>query len=1008
MSSPSPDLSPAARHQAAVEWNNPLEYLVEGLLPDLVASRAARRPQAVALVAGSSQVSYGELMRRAEALAGRLLRRGVGPERVVGVLLERSPEMVAALLAIWKCGGAWLPLDPDHPAERMGYILGDGLRGPDPRLVVTSPELAGRIPDPGVEPFFLDGEALEPGPPPPLLGDHPAYVIYTSGSTGRPKGIVVSHRALANRIAWAAAAEVGPENVFLHKTTLTFDVALAEIFAPLVAGGRCVLARPGGQRDLGYLADLIARERITHASFPPAALRLLLEIPEAAAKLASLRVLVTGGETVPPDLPAAVRAVLPAAVLFNRYGPTETTISVLTGACDPEQTEPILPLGRPIARAGVYVLDEDLRLLPPGSPGEICIGGICLARGYLGRPDLTAEHFVPDPIGGEPGARLYRSGDRGRWRPDGKVEFLGRLDSQVKIRGFRVELEEVEAALNAIPGVREAAVVAREEAATGSRRLVAWVIPEPGSTLDAEALRHALAGRLATYMIPAEFVACEDLPRTLSGKVDRTALLDREVPDESVETPKTDLERRIASIVQDLLQARRVGADDDLLALGFHSLLLASLQARLRDDLGAEVELADLVRNPTIAGLARILESGERRAEIDAETLAAEALLEPEIRMEPDQGMPAAMPKTIFLTGATGFLGAHLLAELLERTPARILCLVRATDEDAGRETLRRGLERYGLQREDAATRIVPVLGDLARTGLGLSGSVAKDLARTVDAIYHCGAQVHFVYPYETLRAANVGGTREILRLTVQGRPKALHYVSTLSVLERAGQKGGVAPEGPLDADATGITGGYRQSKWVAERLVQTAIERGIPAAIYRPGWITGSSSTGAANLSDFLLRLVVGSLEAGVAPDLGPIEICPTPVDWVAAGIAWLSLHPGPARVFHLIHPQPVAYAEVLSGLTEVGQSLQILPVQDWAAALAERAEDGEPSLEPLAGFLRRLAEDSRETTPDRFQPHRFASAATQDALAAGGIECPRFDRDLLALYLRTFRGSA
>ncbi|MFP5286602.1 MAG: non-ribosomal peptide synthetase, partial [Thermoanaerobaculia bacterium] len=414
-------LSEAARHQIAVEWNEPVpDYPDAGLLPDLLASRAAAQPDAVALVSGSERLSYRDLDAWANRLADRLRDLGAGPEVVVGILLERSPAMVAALMAVWKCGAAYLPLDPDYPPDRMAYILEDA--GSGPRIVVTDPGLADRIPGSGVELFLVgspetEAEAASQATEshfPPLLPEHPAYLIYTSGSTGRPKGIVISHGALANRILWACAAEVGPDDVFLHKTTLTFDVSVPEIFAPLVAGGRCVLARPGGHRDLPYLAELIARESITHASFPPAALRLLLEIPDAAEKLRSLRVVITGGETVPPDLPGQVRAVLPVATLYNRYGPTEATISVLTGACDPDDGSALVPLGRPIARARVYVLDEQMRLLPPLEPGEIYIGGVCLARGYLNRPDLTARRFVPDPIGDEPGARLYRTGDRAR------------------------------------------------------------------------------------------------------------------------------------------------------------------------------------------------------------------------------------------------------------------------------------------------------------------------------------------------------------------------------------------------------------------------------------------------------------------------------------------------------------------------------------------------------------------------------------------------------------------
>jgi amino acid adenylation domain-containing protein/thioester reductase-like protein len=872
-------------------------------LPEIIAARAAGRPDAVAMIAGEERISYRELEARAERLARGLRKLGVGPEVLVGVLLERSAAAVAVLLAIWKCGGAALPLDPENPAERRDFILGEA----KPRLVVTEEALAGL-------------EAGGPGGGPALLPDSPAYVIYTSGSTGAPKGIVVSHRSLANRILWAATTEMGPDDAFLHKTTLTFDVSLAEIFVPLAAGGRCVLARPGGQRDLDGLAGLIARESITHASFPPAALRLLLEVPDAAARLASLRLLITGGETVPPDLPARVKAVLPGAVLYNRYGPTEATISVLTGACDPASRAEIVPLGQPIAGARIHLVGE-----------EIQIGGVCLARGYLNRPGLTAESFVPDPFGGGPGERLYRTGDRARRGADGAVEFLGRIDDQVKIRGFRVEIGEVEAALGACPGVREAAVVAPSEAATGSRRLVAWVVPED---LDVQEVRRFLAGRLPAPMVPSALVPCAELPRMLSGKVDRAALLQRAA------SKTSEAAGGLLGLLEELLQVP-VGEDDNLLELGLHSLLLVRLQARLRDELGVEVALADIVREPTAGALARRIESGERGAEIGPRELEAEAALDLEIR--PSSGNLPRVPETILLTGATGFLGSHLLDELLARTPARVLCLVRAAK---------------GLRETE---RVAAVPGDLGLPRLGLSEAAFGELAGSVDAIYHCGAQVRYDYPYEALRAVNAGGTRELLRLAAQGRPKAFHHVSTLSVLRED-----FLPEGPLAADASGVSGGYAQSKWVAERLVQTALDRGLPGAIYRPGWITGD------NPDDFLMRLIQASLESGLAPDLGPIEVCPTPVEWVAAAIVRLSLRPEAGGVFHLINPNPVAYESALARLP-----VAKVPVERWAAALAENTA--------LAAFAGAVSQ------PRRFQPLRFESARARAALA--GFECPPVD---------------
>ena len=514
-----------------------------------------------------------------------------------------------------------------------------------------------------------------------------------------------------------------------------------------------------------------------------------------------------------------------------------------------------------------------------------------------------------------------------------------------------------------------------EEAATDSRRLVAWVVPQEGAGLDADGLRRALAGRLADYMIPSSFLPCADLPRTLSGKVDRAALLEqagRAVSGEAAGAPETALERTLAGIVQELLGAPRVGIDDDLLALGFHSLLLARLQARLREAAGAEVPLADLVRAGTVRGLARLLE-GEEGPGIGPAELAAEAALAPDIRPQGSYAFPAG-PRTVLLTGATGFLGGHLLAALLARTAARVLCLVR--DPAA----LRRG------------ERIVPVPGDLAQARLGLSEAEFRELAATVEAVYHCGAQVNHLYPYEALRAANVEGTREILRLAVEGRAKVLHHVSTLAVLE--GREEPRAEE-PLDGDPRGISGGYTQSKWVAERLVQIAIERGVPAAIYRPGWIAGGSRGGGLNPDDFLTRLALGSLRAGVAPEAGSVEICPTPVDWTAEANVHLSLRPESAGgVFHLINPHPVPLREVLEVAREMGAPLREVPLERWAAALAGLAGGGFAPLAPFAGMLRRLAAERGER---RLQPPRFASHRTQAAAPA----CPRVDRRRLAAWL-------
>lgn len=1008
-------LTSAEWHQLLVEWNEPPEYPRGGLIPDLVAEQVAQRPEAAAILCGEQRVRYGELDASAESLAVDLRRFGVGPEIVVGVLLERSPDMVATILAIWKCGGAYLPLDPELPAERMAWLLENGLGESGPRLVLTQRDLAARIPAATrVELALVEDLGESPGEGHgggrlPLLPENPAYVIYTSGSTGRPKGIVISHRSLANRICWARGTEFGPDDAYLQKTTLTFDISLSEIWTPLASGGRCVLARPGGQRDPAYLADLIHRERITHASFPPPLLRLLLEVPGSAEKLRSLRVLITGGETVPPDLPRFALALLPGTKVYNRYGPTETTISCMSGACKPECEGETVPIGRGTARTRVYILDEELRPVPSMVPGELYLGGPGVARGYLRRPDLTAEKFVPDPFGGGAGERLYRTGDRAQWRPEGAVDFLGRVDYQVKVRGYRVEIEEVELILVEHPRVREAAVVPLQEAATGSCRLVACLVSRDGMPLDLGELRRFLGERLASYMIPAVFMPLQEMPHTLSGKIDRASLRAlvtrfREAAPPPA-APRSGLEANLTGLFEELLEVSGIGVDESLLDRGGHSLLMVMLQTRLRNRLGIELELADIARHPSVGALARFITAGVPGAEITARQLAAEAELPADLRPSGHGGGGA---RAVLLTGATGFLGAHLLEQLLAQTRAQVFCLVRAADEAAARRSLRSAMERHGLWCEERARRIVAIAGDLGLPLLGLDDASFRELATTVGEVYHCGARVNLLYPYEALRAVNVGGTLEVLRLAVSGRAKTVHHVSTLSVLERRGPGSpGAAPEEPLDGEAASLEGGYRQSKWVAERLVESARQHGLPAVIYRPGWITGHSTTGVGNASDFLVRLIVASLQLGAAPELDAIEVCPTPVDYVSAALVWLSRRRQPAgALYHLINPQPAAFDHLIELVRELGYPVRKVPLRRWAADLAQYvAGAGDEYLAPLGGFLGRLRDELAVASPERreppWRPIRFATVKTRKALAAGRLRCPPVDRRLLMVYL-------
>ncbi|UQA59462.1 non-ribosomal peptide synthetase/type I polyketide synthase [Polyangium aurulentum] len=479
-----PMLSEEERRAILVTWNDTAaDFPRDACLHELFAAQAARTPDAVAVIAEEGRLSYGELLARARRLASALRRRGVGPESLVAICAERSLEMVVGLLGILMAGGAYVPLEPDYPAERLAFMLDDC----GAELVLIQRRLSPILPAAKGRFIFLDDIDASDEPSDPEIieearesvrSDNLAYVIYTSGSTGRPKGAMNTHRGVVNRLVWMQSAyRLTAEDRVLQKTPFGFDVSVWEFFWPLLAGAALVLARPGGHKDPTYLIRLIAEHGVTTMHFVPPMLGVFLEQPDLAP-CDSLRRVVCSGEALPPAVVRRFFARLEGVQLHNLYGPTEAAIDVTAHACTPDEELATVPIGRPIANTAIYILDRHGEPVPPGAPGELFIGGVGVGRGYLRRPELTAERFVPDPFSAAPGAHLYRTGDLARFRPDGVIEFLGRLDHQVKVRGFRIELGEIESTLRDHPAVQEAVVVAREDAA-GDKRLVAYVVPSP-------------------------------------------------------------------------------------------------------------------------------------------------------------------------------------------------------------------------------------------------------------------------------------------------------------------------------------------------------------------------------------------------------------------------------------------------------------------------------------------------------------------------------------------------
>jgi amino acid adenylation domain-containing protein/non-ribosomal peptide synthase protein (TIGR01720 family) len=594
-------------------WNATEAPLDDALLVhERFAAHAARRPDELALVFAGRHVSYGELDQRANQLAHALIALGVGPDVLVAVAAERSIELVVALLGILKAGGAYVPIDPEYPSERVEFMLRDAAA---PVLVSQWPIVARLGLNEGAARLLcLDADRAQIECMPrtaPARRPHPlqlAYSIYTSGSTGRPKGAGNSHRALLNRLLWMQEQYglTGDDRV-LQKTPFSFDVSVWEFFWPLMVGASLVVAEPGDHRDAQRLSALIERERVTTLHFVPPMLQAFLEAATPAA-YASLRRIVCSGEALPVEL--AQRSLTRCdAALHNLYGPTEAAIDVSFWQCRPDEDAASTPIGRPIANTQLYVLDACAQPLPAGLAGELYIGGVALARGYHLRPALTAERFVPDPFGRTAGARLYRTGDLARQREDGVLEFLGRLDHQVKIRGLRVELGEIEARLLQLHQVREAVVVARQEA-HGGKRLVAYV--SGSGELDTEHLRAALGETLPAYMVPAQVIVLERLPLSPNGKVERRALPE---PDQAragvvYVAPRTEAERILAEVWSDVLRVPHVGVDDDFFALGGDSVVSLQVIARAAQR-GLTLTPKALFEHPTVAGAAAVARATE-------------------------------------------------------------------------------------------------------------------------------------------------------------------------------------------------------------------------------------------------------------------------------------------------------------------------------------------------------------------------------------------------------------
>jgi amino acid adenylation domain-containing protein/thioester reductase-like protein len=981
-------------------------------VPALFDDRAAQQPRALAVLGTETEISYGQLASQSNRLAHYLRDSGIGRETVVGVCLDRGVDVIRCLLAILKAGGAYLPLDPSLPRSRLTRMCEQAgaafvLAGhADARHGFTGTARATLI---DLRQVTLEGQCATPPEPAPSPADL-AYAICTSGSTGQPKAVAVSHHSLARVIPGLCLAyQVTPEDRILQMASLGFDTSIEQILVALLSGATVVLP-PDDPIAPADLPGFLARQRVTVVDLTPAYWhRMLATTNVADERLRGVRLMITGGDAASPRDCLAALAAAPHARLLNAYGLTETTITSTLFEVSAEEitgSGPV-PVGRPLPHTRVLVLGSEREPVPAGTIGEVYIAGAGLARGYLGLSGLTQERF---PV--IAGARMFRTGDLGRLRSDGNLEVIGRVDRMLKIRGFRVEPAEIETFLATLPAIDQVAVVAHD-VAHGDKQLVAYYTPGPAAA-DSVDLRRSVAARLPAFMVPAAFVRLDHLPLIHDGKVDRQALEHPVVAGGNSPDGEryTLVQAGMSHLWSRLLGTERTDLDDDFFRLGGNSLLAAEMLAHVRVMFGIGPDYVrpltrSLLRDPTLRGFCAATEdtragltgNGDAAAGID---IAAETALGVPVVTASSDPPRWTDPQAILLTGATGFFGIHLLRELLDKTSARVYCLVRAGSPGDAAGRIAATAKRYEVD-DLPMDRVVMVNGDLAEPELGLRAEEFDQLARTVDVIYHLGATVNFIYPYEELRAANVGGTRELVRLAGRYRGIPLHYVSSTAVLAGFGVAGvrAVSEDEPL-AHPDRLCVGYVQSKYVAEELLRNASKAGLPVTICRPMDIIGSERTAAWNTGTEMCALIRFMADTGTAPDIDlPLDF--VPADVFAAALTQLSssLPDVAGRTFHISAPEYVTLGFLVDRMRGLGFAVTQVPYREWVHGLLKHAA-GDPS-HPMTPFVPLFVDHcpgTDLTIAEMYQEHVFPAYTrvnTEEALRGTGIEFPVVGADLL-----------
>jgi amino acid adenylation domain-containing protein/thioester reductase-like protein len=998
-------LNKSEKVQILNDFNNTkADFPFDKTVHQLFMEQAAKTPDNIAVVFNNQNISYRELDERSNQLARSLRNKGVKPDSLVGIMVEPSIEMVIGIISIIKASGAYLPIDTDYPQERIEYMLSDSKA----QILLSRKNFLNKIPENlrnSALALFFDDPSIyqEDNSPIPNVNtpNDLIYLIYTSGSTGKPKGVLVNQIGLVNLIhTFKEMFSITSSDKVSQVSNFTFDASVFEIFPCLTAGATLFIIKKEITYNPNLLKEFINSKKITFTYQPTAIGKILFTYDWTNTNLRNMCV---AGERLSQykmnDLPFKV---------YNLYGPTETTVWATYYLLKKPGNDEAPPIGQPIKNTKIYIVDPHNRLQPIGFEGELCISGTGLARGYLNNPDLTAQKFVPNPF--IPGELMYRTGDMARWLPDGNIGYIGRIDHQVKIRGFRIELGEVENRMLETPGVKETAVLAREDS-DGEKFLCAYYSGE--KELDITVLKAALSRGMPEYMVPSRFVYLEKFPLTSNGKLDRKALPE---PDEAsivrkeYIAPRDEIERTIALIFQETLKIEKVGLDDNFFDLGVNSIMLIKIQGKLFDkNLG--LTLQDYYRYPTvreIAALARgeIKREGQNE-EINIYQKKNEANFTADNFNLEDENNTA-----VLITGVTGYLGAHVLKKFLNKTKAFVYCLVRGKNKEEAEDRLISTINYYFSDnyKIDILQRTKVIVGDVSLERLGLSEKEYTALGNNIDSIIHTAAAVKHKGNYQEIAAINIDGVKNVVELAKKFN-KNLHYISTLSVsgdfISRHKTKKALFTENDFFIGQDYHEQVYMKTKFLAENYLFFEREKGLKAAIYRLGNLSERHTDGCfqQNIPDNLIHSVMKSIiNSGIVPSQAysvPFDL--TPVDFCAEALIGLISRKGAmGGVYHVYNTKRRDFGNILKEMASfMGKKLEIMKepsFRDYVQKLIGK-KIPEPDLDVIKedfNFEKILSDDYRV---------EVQSKITEGVLKKIGFNWPDIDASYISRIIKHWK---